>query len=292
MANGGPRTRFPRPWSAGVGGGPAASSRRTSFTSSSTRFGLRRDWPQASVEQLIGDHYASCMDEARIDQLGLAPLRPLLDEIGRLETPADVEREVRAAARSRHPRALRGRLLPRQPRADAGDRDRLRERPRLARPRLLREAGAALPRGAGEVSCPRGPDVDPGRASARLRPGRGRGRLRVREEARGGLARQRGAPRPRLYRPQDDVRRAPEADPAPRLGRLLRGHRSSTGRPQRAAAQVPAGGRSSAHGHFGLRVEDVPRVAPSPLGGERPAHPLRHRKLPLQRANTWAGPRR
>ena len=34
------------------------------------------------------------MDEARIDQLGLSPLRPLLDEIGHLETPADVEREV------------------------------------------------------------------------------------------------------------------------------------------------------------------------------------------------------
>ena len=30
------------------------------------------DWPQGSVEQLIGDHYASCMDEARIERAGRA----------------------------------------------------------------------------------------------------------------------------------------------------------------------------------------------------------------------------
>jgi putative endopeptidase len=54
----------------------------------------RSDWPKASVEQLIGDHYGSCMDEARIDRLGLEPLRPLLDEISGLKTPADVQKEL------------------------------------------------------------------------------------------------------------------------------------------------------------------------------------------------------
>jgi endothelin-converting enzyme/putative endopeptidase len=38
-------------------------------------------WPRGSVEQLIGDHYASCMDEGRIDAAGLTPLKPLLAQI-------------------------------------------------------------------------------------------------------------------------------------------------------------------------------------------------------------------
>ena len=28
------------------------------------------DWPKGSVEQLIGDHYAACMDEAQVEALG------------------------------------------------------------------------------------------------------------------------------------------------------------------------------------------------------------------------------
>jgi endothelin-converting enzyme/putative endopeptidase len=45
----------------------------------------RRSWAPGSVEQLIGDHYAACMDEARIDQLGHRPVQPLLDEIDALQ---------------------------------------------------------------------------------------------------------------------------------------------------------------------------------------------------------------
>src|ERR1700757_391144 len=41
----------------------------------------RHDWPHDSVEQLIGDFYGSCMDEARINQLGLKPIQPLLADI-------------------------------------------------------------------------------------------------------------------------------------------------------------------------------------------------------------------
>ena len=55
----------------------------------------RMDWPRGSVEQLIGDYYGSCMDEARINKLGLDPAKPMLAEIDAMKTPADVQRMVR-----------------------------------------------------------------------------------------------------------------------------------------------------------------------------------------------------
>ncbi|TMQ17153.1 MAG: M13 family metallopeptidase [Deltaproteobacteria bacterium] len=54
----------------------------------------RRDWPRASVEQLIGDFYGGCMDQARIDQRGAEPIKPLLAEIDKLREPADVGRMI------------------------------------------------------------------------------------------------------------------------------------------------------------------------------------------------------
>ena len=48
-----------------------------------------------NTEQLLGDHYASCMNEAGIDALGLAPLTPLLDEINNMRNMADVQRVIR-----------------------------------------------------------------------------------------------------------------------------------------------------------------------------------------------------
>jgi hypothetical protein len=41
----------------------------------------KRDWPKASVEQLIGDFYGGCMDQARVDARGAEPIKPLLAEI-------------------------------------------------------------------------------------------------------------------------------------------------------------------------------------------------------------------
>jgi putative endopeptidase len=41
----------------------------------------KRDWPAGSVEQLIGDHYAACLDESRADALGADPIRPVLAAI-------------------------------------------------------------------------------------------------------------------------------------------------------------------------------------------------------------------
>jgi putative endopeptidase len=55
----------------------------------------KKDWPAASVEQLIGDHYASCMDEARLGALGLEPLKPLLKDIDGMKSAADVQRMIR-----------------------------------------------------------------------------------------------------------------------------------------------------------------------------------------------------
>jgi putative endopeptidase len=50
----------------------------------------RRDWPKASVEQLIGDFYGGCMDEAAIEARGLEPLRPLLAQIDAIQSVAGV----------------------------------------------------------------------------------------------------------------------------------------------------------------------------------------------------------
>jgi endothelin-converting enzyme/putative endopeptidase len=43
-----------------------------------------------AVDQKIGDAYASCMDEAAIEAKGLAPLKPLLDDIGALASKDDL----------------------------------------------------------------------------------------------------------------------------------------------------------------------------------------------------------
>ena len=54
----------------------------------------RTDWPQASTEQLIGDFYCSCMDETRINQLGLKPAEPMLADIQSIKTAADLQKMI------------------------------------------------------------------------------------------------------------------------------------------------------------------------------------------------------
>ena len=53
------------------------------------------DWPCGSVEQLIGDYYVACTDQARIDRLGLTPMKSWLDEIDRMKNAADLQRVLR-----------------------------------------------------------------------------------------------------------------------------------------------------------------------------------------------------
>ncbi|HET6935134.1 MAG TPA: M13 family metallopeptidase [Candidatus Angelobacter sp.] len=54
----------------------------------------RTDWPKSSTEQLIGDYYGSCMDEARINKLGLTPAEPMLKDIQAMKTPADLQHMI------------------------------------------------------------------------------------------------------------------------------------------------------------------------------------------------------
>lgn len=50
--------------------------------------------PKGSVEQLIGDFYGACMDEAQANRLGVKPLTALLAEIDRMKSAADVQRMI------------------------------------------------------------------------------------------------------------------------------------------------------------------------------------------------------
>ncbi|MEZ5543873.1 MAG: M13-type metalloendopeptidase [Lysobacteraceae bacterium] len=52
----------------------------------------------AGVEKLVGDFYASGMDEAAIEKAGLSPIQPILDRIAVLATPADVAAYLGEAA--------------------------------------------------------------------------------------------------------------------------------------------------------------------------------------------------
>jgi putative endopeptidase len=49
---------------------------------------------KGSVEQLTGDFYSACMDEAQANRLGAQPVQPLLAEIDHIRTRADVERMI------------------------------------------------------------------------------------------------------------------------------------------------------------------------------------------------------
>jgi putative endopeptidase len=61
---------------------------------------VRSDAPAGSEARKIGDYYASFMDEARIEQLGAAPLKPGLDRIAAIRTRADLSRELGGSMRA------------------------------------------------------------------------------------------------------------------------------------------------------------------------------------------------
>ncbi len=50
--------------------------------------------PKGSIEQLIGDFFGACTNEARINELGVKPLAPLLDDIDRIRDVAGVQRLI------------------------------------------------------------------------------------------------------------------------------------------------------------------------------------------------------
>jgi endothelin-converting enzyme/putative endopeptidase len=55
----------------------------------------RTDWPAKSVEQQVGDFYASCMDEKSVDAAGVTPIKPLLAEFDAMKSAKDVQRMIR-----------------------------------------------------------------------------------------------------------------------------------------------------------------------------------------------------
>jgi len=59
-----------------------------------TEVSAKHDWPQGSAEQLSGDYYAACMDESAINQRGLAPVTPWLDEVGAIKSRTDVQHTI------------------------------------------------------------------------------------------------------------------------------------------------------------------------------------------------------
>jgi putative endopeptidase len=71
-------TRWSRRWAAG-------EAAKRQLKTILDEVSAKADWPKGSVEQLIGDDYAACMDEKRIDELGVEPIRPLLAEIDGLK---------------------------------------------------------------------------------------------------------------------------------------------------------------------------------------------------------------
>jgi putative endopeptidase len=50
----------------------------------------KKDWPKGSIEQKVGDFYASGMDDAAIEKAGIAPTQPSLARIERLESAKDL----------------------------------------------------------------------------------------------------------------------------------------------------------------------------------------------------------
>jgi endothelin-converting enzyme/putative endopeptidase len=55
-----------------------------------TELSAKSDWPAGSANQLAGDFYAACMDEAQVDKLGAGPVEPWLKDIRSIEDRAGV----------------------------------------------------------------------------------------------------------------------------------------------------------------------------------------------------------
>ncbi len=61
---------------------------------------------KGSIDQLTGDFYASCMDEARIDRLGVEPIKPQLTDIANIRDSAGAAARDPAIACDERQRAV------------------------------------------------------------------------------------------------------------------------------------------------------------------------------------------
>jgi putative endopeptidase len=55
----------------------------------------RKDRPEGSVEQQLGDYFGACMNESAVDAGGVSPLSPLLQEIASVQDQAGIQRMIR-----------------------------------------------------------------------------------------------------------------------------------------------------------------------------------------------------
>ena len=51
----------------------------------------KRDLPKGSIDQVIGDYYAACMDESRVNQAGATPIKPTLADIDAIKDQASLQ---------------------------------------------------------------------------------------------------------------------------------------------------------------------------------------------------------
>ena len=79
-----------------------------------------RSLAKGSPGRLTGDFYAACMDEARIDSLGLQPIEPLWKQVDAVSNAQQLGRPDRAAAANRSGGTARNicHARPSQPHAD------------------------------------------------------------------------------------------------------------------------------------------------------------------------------
>ena len=194
--------------------------------------------PRGSDEQLTGDFYAGCMNEAQANSLGAKPIEPLL-----ARDRCDPQRARRAEDHRRAARrADRGavRRVRRLRRAQPVVRDRavLRQRARHAGSRLLPEGRRTLQGSAREVSqyvqrlfALAGSNEAQAKAAAETV-------VTLETRSRAGVARQRRAARSAEDRSQDDVRRSlQKLTPAFDWQRTST-HRAAAGRAERDRAEA------------------------------------------------------
>ncbi|HEY0377289.1 MAG TPA: M13 family metallopeptidase [Pyrinomonadaceae bacterium] len=96
FANGGWRAANPIPasmprWSRRWAAGESTKEKLREILEAAAAAGNNR---KGSVEQLTGDFYSACMNEARANRLGARPVAPLLAEIDRIGSRAGVERMI------------------------------------------------------------------------------------------------------------------------------------------------------------------------------------------------------
>ncbi len=80
-------SRWSRRWKAGE---DAKEQLRSILDETSAK----TDWPKGSVDQLVGDFYAACMDAGARNAAGVKPLAPYFAEIEAMKTTADVGRMI------------------------------------------------------------------------------------------------------------------------------------------------------------------------------------------------------